>query len=31
MSMIHSSCVLLGFKSALSDGTARFSTVKSIE
>ncbi len=29
--MIHSSWVLLGLRSALSDGTARFSTVKSIE
>ena len=31
MSTIHSNCALLGFRSALSDGTARFSTVRSIE
>src|SRR4051812_399214 len=31
MSMIHNSCVLLGWRSALSAGTARSSTVKSIE
>src|SRR5262245_40269656 len=31
MSMIHRSCVLVGRSSVLSDGTARFRTVRSIE
>src|SRR5215213_7883706 len=31
MSTIHRSCVLLGFKSTVRWGTARFSTVRSIE
>src|SRR6266480_3081546 len=31
MSTIHRSCVLVGRRSALSSGTARFSTVRSIE
>jgi hypothetical protein len=31
MSMIQRSCALVGARSALSDGIARFRTVKSIE
>ena len=31
MSTIHSSSALLGRKSAVSEGTARFNTVRSIE
>src|SRR4051812_31270019 len=31
MSTIHRSCVLVGRRSALSSGTARFSTVRSME